>query len=345
MVWREGAQKAAGWDGTGWTISLLFPVLSSDMRRYAAMMLPLGRMLPLALLLVDPAIAAADTLRVGPGARYSLPSQAAAVARAGDTILIAPGRYRDCAVWRVPDLTIAAARGGTVEIFGPVCNDKALFVTAAPRIVIDGITFRDAVATPGNGAGIRAEGGDLRVTRSRFLGNQNGILAASQPQATLSIEDSVFIGNGALIGECAHGIYANDYALVSIRRTRFEGTRVCHHVKSRAARTEIVDSAILDTPDGEASYLVDIPNGGNLLIRNTDLRKGPRSGNPGAAIVIGAEGQRHPTASLRVIGNRFANLMTRETVFVRNLTATPAELSDNTLTGRVTPLQGPGRSS
>lgn len=297
-----------------------------------------------ALSLLGGAPSAAETLRVGRGERFSLPSQAAAAARAGDTVLIAPGQYTDCAIWRAPNLVIAAAPGGPVEIAGPVCGDKALFVTAAPRITIDGITFRGAVATAGNGAGIRAEGGDLRVRRSRFIGNQNGILAASQPQATLTIEDSAFIGNGALVGECAHGIYANLYALVAIRRTRFEGTRVCHHVKSRAARTEITDSWILDTPEGEASYLVDVPNGGDLLLQNTELRKGPRTGNPGAAVVIGAEGVTLPTTSLRIIGNRFTNLLARETIFVRNRTQTAAILSANTVSGRVRLLEGPGET-
>jgi len=273
-----------------------------------------------------------------------MPSAAAAAARAGDRILLRSGRYQDCAIWRVPDLTIEA-QGGKVEISGPVCRGKALFVTAAPRITIIGITFRGAVAEAGNGAGIRAEGGSLTVRRSRFEGNQNGILtAASMPGAIIRIEDSAFIGNGALErdSDCAHGLYAGDLALLAIHRSRFEATRICHHVKSRARRTEIIDSAILDEAPGRASYLVDVPNGGDLLLRNSELRKGPTVGNPTAAVVIGAEGVRQPTQSLLIENNRFTNRMTRETVFVRNLSVTPAELNGNTLAGPVTALEGPG---
>ena len=295
----------------------------------------------LALLLAAPA--AAETLRVGPGERLAVPSQAARVAQPGDRVVIAPGLYRDCAVWRTPDLTIEAAPGGEVVITGPICAWKGLFVIAAPRVTVTGLTFRGAAFEGGNAAGIRAEGGDLRILRSRFEGNQNGILTHHRlPEARLLIEDSVFTGNGALIVECAHGIYAGQWALVAIRRTRFEGTRVCHHVKSRALATAIEDSAILDTPGNQASYLVDIPNGGDLLLRNTVLRKGPDVGNPTAAVMIGAEGVRHPTTSLRVIGNRFENLMPRGTTFVENRTGTPVLVEGNEIRGPAVVLAGPG---
>lgn len=301
------------------------------------------RALPaLVVLLVAASSATAATLRVGPGERFPTPSAAAAAARAGDRILIRPGTYRDCALWRAPDLSIEA-EGGPVVITGPVCQGKALFVVAAPRITISGITFRGAAAPPGNGAGIRAEGGDLTVRRARFEENQNGILTATNiPTATLVIEDSVFVRNGALIGECAHGLYANTLALLAIRRSRFEATRICHHIKSRALRTEITDTEILDGPEETASYQVDIPNGGDLVLARSTLRKGPRTGNGRAAVVIGAEGVRHPTRMLVIEGNRFENLLPGRTVFVRNLTASPATLSGNRLSGPVTPLEGRG---
>lgn len=286
--------------------------------------------------------ARAATLSVGPGQRYAAPSAAAAAARPGDRIVIAPGRYRDCAIWTAPNITIEAAPGGAVEIEGPVCGGKALFVTAAPSITIVGITFRGAVAPPGNGAGIRAEGGDLTIRRSRFLDNQNGILTSSLPSATLRIEDSEFIGNGALVGECAHGVYAGRLALVSIRNSRFADTRICHHIKSRALRTEVTGTAILDGEAYEASYQVDIPNGGDLLLAGNTIRKGPRVGNAGTSVAIGAEGVTNPTNRLEIRDNRFANLQQRGTIFVRNLTGTPAVLERNTLEGRVTPLEGPG---
>ncbi|WP_135467490.1 right-handed parallel beta-helix repeat-containing protein [Crenalkalicoccus roseus] len=305
----------------------------------------LARAALLLLLLLPGCAAAGETLRVGPGERFRLPSEAAAAARDGDRVLIAPGRYRDCAVWRAARLTIAAAGEGAVEIHGPVCEGKALFVVAGPGVLIEGLTFRGAVAPPGNGAGIRAEGGDLTIRRSRFEDNETGLLTrAEMPQARLVVEDSAFIGNGRRLpqGCGGHGFYAGHWALVSIRRSRFEATRACHHVKSRAARTEVVDSVIADGPEEEASYLLDIPNGGDLLLAGSTLVKGPRSGNFGTAVMIGAEGVARPTHSLRVLGNRFENRQLLPTIFVHNRSGVPAELEGNTLRGLVLPLLGPG---
>jgi hypothetical protein len=299
----------------------------------------------LALLGAVAPVAAAEVLMVGPAQRFQRPSDAAAAARDGDTVRIDPGRYVDCAVWRAARIAIVAAGGGEVEITGPVCDGKALFVISGPGVVVEGITFRGAAAPDRNGAGIRAEGGDLTVRRSRFADNESGILsAAGLRQAQLVVEDSVFTGNGALRGRSCggHALYANELALLAIRRSRFEATRACHHVKSRAARTEITDSVIADGPRGGASYLLDLPNGGDLMLERSLLAKGPLSGNPRVAVMVGAEGLRWPTRSLVLRGNRFENHMRRPTILLENRSATPALLEGNTLAGPVTPLSGPG---
>jgi hypothetical protein len=292
-----------------------------------------------------PMAATAATLRVGPGMPIAGIAEAARQARDGDEVLITPGRYSNCAVWTANRLRIATAGPGPVEIEGPVCQGKALFVISGASVTVEGLTFRGARNESGNGAGIRAEGVGLTIRHSRFLDNQNGILTNSIiPHGVLTIEDSVFIGNGALVGECAHGIYAGRLALVSIRRTHFEATRQCHHVKSRALQTEILDSRIIDGPLGFSSYLVDIPNGGGLRLLRSELSKGPQTGNRTAAIVMGAEGASNPAAPIEIRGNRLTNLLGRTTVFIRNRTTTPAMLADNDLSGPITPLEGPGQT-
>ncbi|MEO3471559.1 hypothetical protein AAFN86_06795 [Roseomonas sp. CAU 1739] len=288
---------------------------------------------------------AAETLRVGPTERFKLPSQAAAVAREGDTVRIAPGQYRDCAVWRTARLTIVGAGAEAVQIGGPVCDGKALFVLTAPGITIEGITFRGAAAPDGNGAGIRAEGGDLTVRHVQFEDSESGILTrAEMPAARLLIEDSVFLGNGAMRGAACsgHALYVGHLAAVIVQRTRFEAQRACHHVKSRAARTEITDSSIVDGPLGGSSYLIDLPNGGDLVLARTRLMKGPRTGNRRAAVVIGAEGVLRPTSMLLIEGNRFENRTGGPTIFVENRSTAPARLEGNTLEGLVLALTGPG---
>ncbi|MFL1463381.1 hypothetical protein ACI6QG_14340 [Roseococcus sp. DSY-14] len=296
----------------------------------------------LLLLLAFSAPAAAETWRVGPGEALRLPSEAAARAGPGDTVLLAAGTYADCAVWRAPGVTVAAMEGAAPVITGPVCAGKGLFVAAAPGLVVRGLTFRGARAAEGNGAGIRAEGGDLTVLASRFEDNENGILTSPSGAGwRLVVEDSAFLRNGALLRECAHGIYAGQWAEVVVRRSRFADTRVCHHLKSRAARTELSDSVVEDGPDSLTSYLVDTPNGGDLLLRGNTLVKGPRTDNPLTAVMIGAEGVRHPTRSLVIEGNRFESRLEAPVFFVFNRTAAPVRLEGNQLRGRVVPLGGP----
>ncbi len=280
-------------------------------------------------------------LAVGPGRAMAVPSQAAARARDGDRIVIDPGTYRDCAVWRANRLTIAAAGPGVV-ITGPVCQGKALFVTDGAGITIVGLSFEHARDADRNGAGIRVEGPDLTVRDSAFIDNEDGILTAASPHSTLSVIASRFVDNGVCAPACAHGIYAGDLALLHVEHSVFRHQHVGHHIKSRAARTEIVDSTIEDGMDGNSSYLIDVPNGGDVLIERNRLQKGPRSDNPQTAIALGAEGMRHPTRHILVQDNQFQSDLPGGTVFVRNLTPTPAELVGNQLTGRIEALVGPG---
>jgi len=297
------------------------------------------------LLLSAASAAAQTTLEVGPGKRFSRPSEAASAARTGDRVVISPGRYDDCSVWRADRLSIVAAPGGEVVVTGPICAGKGLFVISGRDVVVEGITFQGAAFAGGNAAGISAEGGNLTIRRSAFLDNQNGILTkADMREHRLVIEDSRFIGNGALIHDCAHGLYAGHWREVVVRRSRFEATRICHHLKSRAERTVIEESAFLDTPGNRVSYLIDVPNGGDLVLRSSTLRKGPDHGNPEAAVVHGAEGRRHATRELVLVGNRFDNLQPRGTVFFRLYGEGEPVLRDNVLAGPVTPFQRlPGR--
>ena len=47
---------------------------------------------------------------------------------------------------------------------------------------------------------------------------------------------------------------------------------------------------ISDGPTGNSSYLVDVPNGGDLLMEHNTLSKGPHTDNESTAVSIGAEG-------------------------------------------------------
>ncbi|HEY0185521.1 MAG TPA: right-handed parallel beta-helix repeat-containing protein [Rhodopila sp.] len=277
-------------------------------------------------------------IAVGPSHALKLPSQAATVAVSGDVVRIDPGTYTDCALWKASRLVIEATGPGVV-IGGKTCADKGIFIIMGSDVVIRGITFSDASVVWHNGAGVRAFGDNLTVERSRFLNNENGILAGGGPDSVLRIRDSEFVGNGACIAACAHGVYAGAAIyLLDVEHCVFLNTKIAHHIKSRARNTVIRGSRIEDGPDGTASYLIDIPDGGNALIQDNVLEKGPRSDNPAVAISIGEESARNPTEALIIRDNIFRSDVPQRTAFVRDSTPAEPELVDNTIRGDVEPL-------
>jgi len=287
-----------------------------------------------------------EILTVGPGKAYALPSEAALAAKRGDTIRIFPGTYTDCARWDADRLVIEGVGLGVV-MANRVCDNKGIFITRGRDITVRNITFMSARAGGHNGSGIRAEGANLSVEASRFIDNEDGILSADNAAGTIVIKDSYFSGNGNCIAACAHGIYIGHIALLRVENSEFVEQHVGHHIKSRAARTEILNNSVHDGSKGSASYQVDLPNGGSAVISGNRFQKGPLSQNRGVAISIGAEGDNalNPAGEIVVQDNSFSNDTGVATTFVKNYTGGPVVLQRNRFSGGpVTPLGVPSPS-
>jgi hypothetical protein len=302
--------------------------------------------LPFLLLALAPLAAppaAARTLEVGENREFKMPSEAIRVAKDGDRVVIDPGEYFDCAVVFQSKITIEGAKpdGSTVLTDKP-CQGKALLVTTGNDITLRNLTLQRARVPDMNGAGIRAEGINLTIERVKFINNQNGILAAPNPTSTITVRESEFLRNG-YCSPCAHGIYVNALTLLRVERSLFADTRQAHHIKSRASRTEIIGVETRDGDSGTASYHIDIPNGGSLVVRDSTMQKGPKAENRTTAIMIGAEGVSQPTREIIIENNTMINTGSYQTFMVVNLTATEAMLKNNRLTGRIQPLRGDGK--
>lgn len=285
-----------------------------------------------------------ETLTVGANQQYKQPSQAIAAAHDGDTIRIEPGTYFDCAIVRSDHLTIEGV-GPNVVLTDKTCAGKAILVVDGNDVTIRDLTLQRARVPDMNGAGIRAEGGNLTVENVRFVNNQEGLLSAGNRHATIRIINSQFIDNGGCDPSfgCAHALYAGDIGELQVEKSRFYDTHTGHNIKSRALKTEVSGCDIEDGPAGSSSYLIDIPNGGTAIIDGNILEKGPRSDNWANTIMIGEEGVTQPTGELIVKNNVLTNNTGHQTVFVHNMTATPAVLSGNVFKGgKVIPLQGDG---
>jgi hypothetical protein len=280
----------------------------------------------------------AATLKVGPDQTYKAPSAAAAVAKNDDRIEIEPGQYFDCAVWGVDNLVIEGTGPGVV-ITDKTCMGKGLFVIEGNNTTVRNLTLTRARVPDNNGAGIRLDKGNLTVDKVKFIDNQNGIMGGV-PGTTVTIRDSEFDKNGTCEGACAHGIYIMNVDLLRVENSRFSNTRHAHSIKSRALRTEVVGSTIVDGPDGTSSYLIEAPNGGALIVRDNTLEKGPKAENHTCAIAIGSEGVTQATPEITITNNNFRNDGDYETALVWNLTATPATLKGNKVSGSVIPIKG-----
>lgn len=284
----------------------------------------------------------AAVLEVGANQPYKMPSAAIAAAKSGDTIRIAPGSYTDCAAWNTDGLTIEGSGDGVV-LRNAVCQSAGILVVNAPRATIRNLTLEGAAIDEGNGSGIRANGLNLLVEHCRFRDNQDGILTANNGQAELVVRDSLFEGNGACLPNkgCAHGIYAGFITRVRIENSVFKNARSGHYIKSRARRTEVVNNRIEDGDSGRSSYLVDLPNGGSLLLSNNTMQKGPSTENPTAAVTLGEEGDKRPPGPVVIENNTFRN-DGPPTIFLHNVAKSPARLSGNVVKGPTKTLVGPG---
>jgi hypothetical protein len=230
--------------------------------------------------------AAARVLEVGASQTYKVPSAAAAVAQDGDTVAISPGVYFDCAQWRANRLTIAGT-GPDVVISDLACAGKAAFVISGNAVVVRGLVFTRIRVPDGNGAGIRAEGDDLRVEDSAFINNQIGILDGV-PGGSLRITGCTFTANGVSPdGGPTHGVSVATLALLRIERSTFKGARGGDHIASAALDTELVGNRLADEGGAMTGPLVSVYGGTLTLDGNTVELAADATNRPGAVLVTG----------------------------------------------------------
>lgn len=293
-------------------------------------------------------------LRVGPSRDLRTPSAAARLARDGDHVIIDPGTYRDCAVWRASDLILEGDSRGKPHLTGPVCDDQAIWLVRGNNVRVINIEFSGAHSSVYNGAGVKMVGTNLLVRNSRFLDNENGILTAGRPRSLIIVTDSRFEGNGICRKDCAHGLYAGRVYQLVVRNSRFVGQKQGHHIKSRAYNTLIIGNTIADGADGTASMSIDLPNGGNADIAYNNIEKGPMAENHRMMISIGEESRptrkrpnpmSNPSQALIFRNNVFTNRQPKTMLFIRNLTGTPVTLRGNRFIGPGRHVSGPYRNS
>jgi hypothetical protein len=235
----------------------------------------------------------------------SLQQAVQAIGGGRGTIVVAPGRYRDCAVQIAGDVTIRAAEPGTAVFDGGACEGKATLVLRGRAATIEGLVFQNVRVPDANGAGIRIEHGALIVRETLFRNSESGILGADDPGSRILVERSTFSGLGRCDRglACAHSIYIGEYGGLTVRASRFERGRGGHYVKTRARRIEVTDSSFDDSAGRATNYMIDLSGGATGLIARNIFVQGHDKDNYGAMITVAPEGTVHDSTGLTVTGN------------------------------------------
>lgn len=273
-----------------------------------------GRILPLAVLVlicftVSGGIGNAATLHVPNG--HATVSAAASAAQDGDIIEIEAGEYTGTgivATWPDSNLTIRGVNGRAhLNASGvSISNRNAIFVTTGDNIVVENIEFSNAAVPDENGSGIRHEGGLLTVRNCYFHDNENGILTANISTIELIVEFSEFNHNGLGSAGYTHNMYIGHVAKFTLMYSYSHHATHGHNVKTRAAENHIYYNRIMDETTGNASYQIDVPNGGLTYIVGNTLHQGT-NGENNRLVSYAAEGGTNPVQELYVSGNTFVN--------------------------------------
>lgn len=288
---------------------------------------------------------------------FATVSEAMLASSAGDTLLLSSGLYVEEFPLITHSLTIQGV-GGMAHLTTPnpqPANVRAvLFVqgNAGADLTVRNVEISGAANIYTNGAGILFESGngDLRVEDSYFHGNQNGILVGSGAGMDVAITRSEFSANGLapdvpVVG-LPHNLYVNGVDTLTVTDSYFNSVNTAHELKSRALATTITHSRFDDGAGSQASYSIDMPNGGVALIQGNQIGKGPDSVNRHAIHYGGELVPVYPGSMLQVIDNVMTNLRTAGGTGIYNQSqataggvAVPTDITGNTLYGFDTLVQ------
>jgi hypothetical protein len=295
------------------------------------------RMLVVCAVLLAASDVRAETRSVGPGKAYAKPCQAFAAAQDGDQIEIdASGRYDGdvCAIGR-SRLTIRGVNGRAhIDAAGKNAGGKGIWVIQGSDTTVEDIELSGCAVPDKNGAGIRQEGRNLTVRRSFFHDNENGILTGAGADSAIVIEDSEFARNGAGDGQ-SHNMYIGEVGQFTLRGSYSHHGKVGHLVKSRALRNTIEYNRLTDET-GNASYELDLPQGGPSYVIGNLFQKSANASN-GGFLAYAREGKRNPSSALWVVNNTFVNERSAGTFVGVAQDVTTVVMRNNIFAGSGTP--------
>ena len=217
----------------------------------------------------------------------------------GDVLEIAEGVYKSPIILNVDRVTLIGR--GHVVFEKAAARGKGYIINTANDITIKNIECRNISVPDRNGACIRQEGANLTLEHVYFRNSENGILESTNKRSKILIYDSRFEQLGR--AGRAHGIYTNTAQLYIYDSLFIASKGEGHEIKSRGSVTEIHGSIITSLSSVD-SRLLDVPNGGKLVISNSLLHQGGFSANS-QLIGYGLEGRKHSDNAIEIKDSLF----------------------------------------
>lgn len=290
-------------------------------------------------LIASPGIASPFTVQETRRSYATLQQAVSAIGNGDGSILIAPGRYYDCAVQIGGNITYFATMQRAAIFSGRLCEGKAVLVLRGRSAKVEGLTFENLRSPDGNGAGIRIEQGNLWVRSSAFRNSDEGILGGGEDNASdVLIERTIFSGLGRCDRglACAHSAYLSAFRSVTVRHSRFEKGRGGHYLKSRSRWIDVSDCSFDDRNGSATNYMIDLPDGASgRIVRNTFVQ-GTNKENHSAFIAVAAEARRHNSSNLMVLNNQAVQLSpSHSSAFILDWSGSVRDVSGNQTGARV----------
>lgn len=200
-------------------------------------------------------------------------NEAAKKVKENSTVFIGPGIYTEGMKISHDNVSII---GNKSHFKGAAISGKATFVITSNNVLIDSIECSDVQVPSKNGACVRHEGGKLTLSNVHFHHSEQGLLQGGEVGGEIFIKYSLFEYLGKK-GQ-AHGVYTSG-ALLDVRHSVFRNTKdQGHAIKSRSKVTNIIN-VVIDSGKGDDSRALDIPNGGELNIKDSVFYQGVNTVN------------------------------------------------------------------
>ncbi len=268
--------------------------------------------------LADPTVTG-HVLDVCPsGCTYSKPSLAFAAAVDGDTIQVGAGDYTDCGTLTANNVIVRGVSDGSgnkPRMGGQTCGRKAIIIVKGNNTLIENLELHDSVdptTDDENWACVRMDepnAYNLKLRDCWLHDADDGFLGTNQAPAhnTVVFENTRFEKLGR--AGYAHGMYLGTAVDVFVLRTSVvrDNHDDGHLVKSRA-KQNIIECNTIASLNGENSYAIDLPQGGNATVRNNVVEQGPNINNGGNFFIqFGEENDNNAPHSLSVSNTKFIN--------------------------------------